>query len=323
MTRLACARAGRFGLALPPLLHRAGLTIKDIKDDDSTIAVEAQIRCLNIVAEALNDSLLGFHVARETDLRSTGFLYYVAASSDTLGEGLTRIARYSTIVNQGVELHVKAGPVLAMKFGYAGVSRLIDRHQIEAWITAVVRFCREMTGRDLQPLSIKIMHERIPESGELDAFFGRTVEFSADVDELHLAEEFAKLPNISADPYLNGLLVKYCEEVAARRKLQAGALRPNVENAIAALLPHGQANIDNVAQRLGITARTLRRRLRSENLSFARVLGDLRFALAERYLAERNLPISRIAWLLGYSEISNFSHAFRRWTGHAPRTARS
>ena len=323
MTRLACAHARRLGLSLPPLLHRAGLTINDVKDDDSPITVEAQIRCLNLIAEALGDDLLGFHIARQMDLRGTGFLYYVAASSDSLGEALMSVARYSSIVNEGVDLKVKVGKTLAIELSYAGVPRLADRHQMESWLVAVVRFCRAMAGRDLQPLSIKIMHQRIPESAELDAFFGRDIEFGADADDILFPSEVSRLPNISADPYLNRLLIKYCDEILDHRKFPADALRPNVENAIAALLPRGQANIERVAQRLGITSRTLRRRLRSENLSFARLQRELRIALAKRYLAEPNLPISRIAWLLGYGEISTFSHAFKRWTGRTPRAVRS
>lgn len=323
MTRLACAHARRLGVSLPPLLHRAGLTISDIKDDNSPITVEAQIRCLNLIAEALGDDLLGFHIARQMELRGTGFLYYVAASSDSLGEALMSIARYSSIVNEGVDLKVKVGRTLAIELSYAGVPRLADRHQMESWLVAVVRFCRAMAGRDLQPLSIKIMHQRIPESAELDAFFGRDIEFGAHADDILFPREVSRLPNISADPYLNRLLIKYCDEILDHRKFPADALRPNVENAIAALLPRGQANIEKVARRLGITSRTLRRRLRSESLSFARLQRELRIALAKRYLAEPNLPISRIAWLLGYSEISTFSHAFKRWTGRTPRAVRS
>lgn len=323
MTRLACAHARRLGVSLPPLLRRVGLTVSDIKDDNSPVPVEAQIRCLNLIAEALGDNQLGFHIARQMDLRGTGFLYYVAASSDSLGEALMSVARYSAIVNEGVDLRIKVGNLLALGLGYAGVPRLSDRHQIESWLVAVVRFCRAMAGRDLQPIGVNIMHQRIPESVELDAFFGCAVDFGADTDEVLFPNEVSKLPNMSADPFLNKLLIKYCDEILSRRKAPADMLRANVENAIAALLPHGQASIEKVAQRLGITSRTLRRRLRAKNLSFARVQRELRIALAKRYLAEPNLPISRIAWLLGYREISTFSHAFKRWTGRAPRAARS
>ena len=109
----------------------------------------------------------------------------------------------------------------------------------------------------------------------------------------------------------------------ARRKARSGVVRADVENALASLLPHGQTQIENVARRLGASPRTLRRKLAAEGLTYAGILEELRFALARHYLSERDLPISRIAWLLGYTEVSTFSHAFRRWTGRTPRADRS
>jgi len=323
MTRLAFAHARAAGYDALPLLKRVGLSLKDIKDGSIPIAVANQIRFLNGLAAALNDRLLGFHIARGMDLRSTGFLYYVAASSATLGEALIKIGRYSSIVNEGVALKVERGTAVRIVIDYAGVSRHADRHQIEAWITAVMRFCRDMTGRALLPLGIKIIHERIRESDELDVFFGRTVEFSSGVDEILLSADVVETPIISADPYLNKLLIKYCDEVLTRRKTAPGRLRADVENAVAALLPHGQASLENVAKKLGLTPRTLRRRLDAEATSFTGVVRELRLALAKRYLAEGNVSISRIAWLLGYAEVSTFSHAFRRWTGRPPRVVRA
>jgi AraC-like DNA-binding protein len=323
MTRLACAYAQRSGYDLSPLLRRFGLAPKDIEDDNVPIAVTTQIDLLNRLAEALNDKLLGFHIGNEFNLRATGFLYYAAASSETLGEALLKIGRYSSIVNEGVAVKVQCGAAVRIVIDYSGVSRQADRHQIEAWITAVIRFCRQMTGRALRPESVKVKHERIPESEEIDAFVGRRVEFGADLDEVVLPAAVGKLPIVSSDPYLNRLLIKYCDAVLARRKASPGKLRADVENTLAALLPHGQAGIEIVADKLAISPRTLRRRLAAESSSFAAVLKDLRFALAKRYLAEQNISISRIAWLLGYTEVSTFSHAFKRWAGRPPRLARS
>lgn len=323
MTHLAFAHARAAGYDALPLLKRVGLSLNDIKDESTPIAVATQIRFVNGLAAALNDRLMGFHIARGMDLRSTGFIYYVAASSGTLGEALMKIGRYSSIVNEGVAVKVERSTAVRIVINYAGVSRHADRHQIEAWITAVMRFCRDMTGRTFSPLGVKIVHQRIPESDDLDAFFGRTVEFSSRVDEIVLSTDVAGSPIISADPYLNKLLIKYCDKALARRKTAPGIVRTDVENTVAALLPHGQASLEKVANKLGITPRTLRRRLSAEATTFSRVVQELRLALAKRYLAEQTISISRIAWLLGYAEISTFSHAFRRWTGRPPRVMRA
>jgi AraC-like DNA-binding protein len=322
MTRLAGARARAAGVDLPPLLRHAGLTARDIADESVPLKVTAQIQCVNLIADALDDRLLGFHLAQTLDLRRTGFLYYLAASAEFLGQALQRIARYSTIFNEGIQLHTDVGETLRIGFEYAGVSRQSDRHQIEGWTTAIVRCCRQITGRELQPIAVRLMHQRIAETAELDSFFGRTAEFGADRDEVLFASEAAKLPIVNADPYLSRLLIAVCEQVLERRRARPGVLRADVENAIAALLPHGQARLENVAQRLRVTPRTLRRKLAGEGVSFAGLLEDLRLALARHYLAEPHLSISRIAWLLGYTEVSAFSHAFRRWTGRTPRADR-
>src|SRR3954447_13734968 len=89
------------------------------------------------------------------------------------------------------------------------------------------------------------------------------------------------------------------------------------------LLPHGKAQADEVARRLGVSQRTFARRLSLERSTSPDVVKSLRSDLAERYLTDKALSISQIAWLLGYQEVSALTHAFKRWTGKTPREARS
>jgi AraC-like DNA-binding protein len=321
ITRLACEHARSHGIKLSGILHRAGLTIADIENKDLRFGVATQIDCLDRVAKAMGDKLLGFHIGRTMDLRASRFLYYVIASAETLGDGLLNFARYAEINNEGIKIEVSGRT--KVKYHYAGVPRFTDRHQIEAWVVALIRYCREASGRRVQPISVRMMHDRIPESKELDSFFGCVVEFGAHADEVQFSSEAVHLPLVKADPHLNGLIAKYCDEVLKGREVAPRQVRTSVENLIASLLPHGQAQVDIVARKLNIAPRTLHRRLAAEGISFAGILRDLRITLARRYLAAGNLPISRIAWLLGYTEVSSFSHAFRRWTGQAPRATRS
>jgi AraC-like DNA-binding protein len=88
------------------------------------------------------------------------------------------------------------------------------------------------------------------------------------------------------------------------------------------LLPHAKASASNVAQKLAFSTRSLSRKLHDGGVAFAEILEETRAALAKRYLAERDLPVSEIAWLLGYCEVSSFNHAFKRWTGMTQRQFR-
>jgi AraC-like DNA-binding protein len=157
----------------------------------------------------------------------------------------------------------------------------------------------------------------------LDSFMGCDVVFGADTDEVEFPGAAQQMPVAGADPYLNELLIKYCEEARTRRDAGRGAFRVDVENAIAPLLPHGKARAAEIARLLGMSPRTLARRLAAEGLTFAGVLNELRVDLSRRYLQDEDLTISEVAWLLGYREVSAFTHAFKRWTGKTPRQARS
>jgi AraC-like DNA-binding protein len=323
IARLAYAQAKSAGVDVDLLLKKTALTRQDIEDPGVRLKVRDQINVLNLAAEALQDDLLGFHLAQSCDLREIGLLYYVSASSDTLGEALQRAARYSTIVNEGVCLTAIDSEDVGIGFDYVGVSRHLDRHQIEFFVTIVGRMCRHLSGRRLVPTRVRLTHLRDRVSTEFFEFFGTEVEFGAAVDEVTFESPVKDLLVVSADPYLNKLLVAYCEQALSRRPANLGSFRSVVENAIVPLLPHGKARADEIARQLGVSRRTFGRRLSLEGVTFSEVLESLRSDLAERYLSDESLSISQIAWLLGYQEVSAFTHAFKRWTGKTPRDARA
>lgn len=323
MTRLAYARLRAAGIALEPLLAKASLTERQVLDRGVRIKVRNQIDFLNLVAPAVADPFLGFHLAQTCELRELGLLYYVAASSRTLGEGWRRGARYTSVVNEGLSLSYAEGHEVTLTFDYVAVPRHIDRHQIEFSMTAMVRLCRKLTGRGLAPTRVAFTHRRNEDPSELSAFFGCDVEFGAAADQAVFDPTFRELPIVSADSHLYELLVGYGEEVLARRQMNQGSFRSQVENTIVPLLPHGKARAGEIAAMLGVSQRTFARRLAAEQATFSDVLEELRGDLARQYLVDEGLTISQIAWLLGYQEISAFTHAFKRWTGMTPREARA
>jgi AraC-like DNA-binding protein len=323
MTRLAAARATAAGLNLDPLLRKARLTAAQIQDRHARVDVAAQIAFLNLVADALPDELLGFNLAETLELREAGLLYFVLASSATLGEAMARAERYSSITNEGILLQCHDGNDFGVRCSYVGVPRHADRHQVEFWATMLVRLCQALTETSVRPIRVSFVHPRCSVSDRLDAFFGCEVAFASDRDEVAFARAASQLPLVGAEPYLNKLLVGYCQEALSHRTSPANPLRASVENALAPLLPHGKGSVGEVARVLGMSDRTLSRRLAAENLTFLGIREEMRKDLARRYLADASLSISRIAWLLGFQEVSAFTHAFRRWAGKTPTQMRA
>ena len=268
--------------------------------------------------------MAGFHLARSFDLREIGLVYYVIASSDQLADALRNAERYSQINNEGVRLRFRmqdGSAVIALE--YVNVDRDADRHQIEFWLVTLVRICRQVTNGRLSPLQVKTKHFRNRVPAEIRAFFGVDIKFGANADEIWFPRPIALLPVVGRDEYLNELLRRYAEEALARKPQERLTVRSKAEDVLSKLLPHGRATASEAARRLGMSPRTLSRNLAEEGTSFAEILDELRAALAKRYLRDQTLPVTEIAWLLGYREVSSLTHAFKRWTGTTPRRFRS
>jgi hypothetical protein len=131
LSRLAIARLRSAGLPVESLLRRAGLTPEVVADPEERLSVRSQVALLDEAAIALKDDRLGFTLARDFDPRELGLLYYVMASSQTLGDGLKRVARYSQITNEAIVVRYLEGHRLIISLSYSGVPRRSDRHQIE------------------------------------------------------------------------------------------------------------------------------------------------------------------------------------------------
>jgi AraC-like DNA-binding protein len=323
LARLAYARAAFRGVKLDPLLKKARLTQQQIRDRTVRIPTRDQIKFVNLVADALRDDCLGFHLAQNFELRASGLYYYVLASAGTFLEALQRGVRYTAIINEGMRPTCTAGKEIRLAYRYVGISRHLDRHQIEFRMAALVRLFRQLTGTRLQPVRVRFTHHRNELPADFAEMFGNDVEFSAPVDEITFRKKDGQLPLITADPHLSAVLINHCEQMLARRRGSRPSFRSRVENAVGPLLPRGKAQAGNVARELGVSSRTFARRLAAEGMTFSGVVQKLRGDLARRYLADDKLSISQIAWMLGYREVGAFSHAFKRQTGKTPREARA
>jgi AraC-like DNA-binding protein len=323
IARLACARLREFGKDATPVLTKVKARPEQVYNDAIRLEVPKQIKILELVSDELQDGLLGFHLARSFDLREVGLVYYVIASSERFADALLNAKRYCAIMNEGVRLQMRQDDrTVSIKLDYVDIERQSDRHQIEFWLVTMVRICRQVTNTRLALRHLRFRHRRDETPAEFRSFFGCDVEFGADSDEIIFPASVASLPIVGRDNYLNDLLRQYAEAALADRPKESAALRSAVEKVLAQLLPHARANISNVAKQLAMSTRTLSRKLREEGVAFTEILEKTRAALAKSYLAERDLPVTEIAWLLGYREVSSFTHAFRRWTGMTPRQFR-
>jgi AraC-like DNA-binding protein len=322
--RQAIAALRKHNIPVAPLLRRVGLSKHDFDNRKGRISAIAQTTLLEYAAEAMDDSAFGLHLAQQTNPRKAGLLFYVTSAAENVGEGLALYARYCRIVNEAVRVSLLLDQrEVVVEFELVGHSRHLARQIAEFMLAVTVKAMRELAGRDVHPIRIAFAHTRHSDRGEFRRFFGCPVEYGAMSDQASFSNETLALPLITQDLYLLEVLQPFCDEAAKERHTPQGTVRALVENEAQKLLPHGKANRQTVAKALGMSERTLARKLAEESTSYEQVLDHLRLSLALQYIKDRGISLSQIAWLLGYGESTSFNHAFVRWTGHSPTAARN
>ena len=186
---------------------------------------------------------------------------------------------------------------------------------------AVIRALNRATNRDFAPSHMTFAHPRNSGLREIHRILRCPVEFAQTTDSWVFPQRVMELPITSGDSHLLQILEAHADDLLSERRTTTG-LRGLVENQLLSLLPSGRAQMAAVAQQLGMSERSFKRHLAEEGTTFGEILERLRQQLASRYLADNRMSSHQIAWLLGYSEPSAFSHAYKRWTGTTPRRTR-
>ncbi|MGO9418420.1 AraC family transcriptional regulator [Roseiarcus sp.] len=321
--RLAIAVLKKHNVAPAPILGRAGVSEQDFDSRQRRISAASESKCLEYAAEAMDDSAFGLHLAEEANPREAGLPFYIASAANDIGEALALFARYSRIVNEAMRIKLVRAPDGVVAEITFGDHSLHGAKQVTEFATAVIlKGVREVAGRNIRPMHVSFAHGRNSDLRAFERYFRCPVEFGASRDQLAFSNETLALPLVTADPRLLETLRPICDAAAKERNTAIGSLRAAVEKETQKLLPHGKAKRHSVARSLGLSERTLTRKLADEGTTYEQISDQLRQSLALQYIKEQSVSLSQIAWLLGYEGPASFNRAFRRWTGRSPSVAR-
>lgn len=304
------------------VLAAAGLAEADLADPDRLLGLEPVLRLMQAAAEAVGDACLGLHLAESWDLGGLGVLSYAVLNAPTVGTGLRNLDRYGRSHVQGghIALHLSAGEA-RLHYDLEVSDRELARQHVESAAVVGLRIVQRLAGADWRPRRVVFGHRRPPDVSEHARIFGCPVRFAGD-EHLVIAFGAAELERsvAGADRRLLPIVEQHLEKLLSADV--KAALVQDVRGVLAQVLCDGHPTIRVVAKRLGMSVRTLQRRLDEHGVAFRDLVQQVRRELAQRYLAERGANLTEVAFLLGYSELSTFDRAFRRWTGSTPVAAR-
>ena len=319
---IAMQRLKAMRIETDPILKAAGLTRRQVSDPDAKIPFHKHAKFLTLAAEATGDSCFGLHASLELHPRQSGVLGYVLLNSASLGDALNHLQRYHRVLSEGWDVEFKIEGERAALIG-----RIIDplvkneQHAAEGALSLLLRFCEVITGEKITPIRVEFRHKKHKAATKVKERFGCPILFGRERVALVFQREVIDHAVQAADDELLKILKRYCRQILGQ-PTGPKDLSFEVRELITALLPSGQPTIDNVARELGMSARTLRRRLADEGLVYKHLLDDLRQKLALSYLSDKSISLKQVAYLLGYADLAAFNHAFHRWTGASPSTYR-
>jgi AraC-like DNA-binding protein len=308
--------AAALGVDRELLLQRVGLDAALLADPQGRLPVEIERRLWEEGALASGDPDFGLHLAEAFDKTNIGLLDYLTRFSATVGDAIALLVQYQHLITDGLQLELtrhSSPPRLELFF-----SPPPTRHLAEGLLAILVLRGRRFGGSDSNPLEVEIPHAAPRDLREHRRIFGVPLRFGRGVSRLVLDPECLARPMLSANPPVADLLGELAQ---SRNNLRPATLVEQVRAAIARQLPDGEPKLTAVARALHLSPRILQRRLVEASTSFSRLVDETRHQHALELL-ESAQPLGEIAHRLGFSELSAFHRAFKRWTGRTPGSAR-
>jgi AraC-like DNA-binding protein len=304
------------GLNPNRLLRDVGLDAKALSSVETRLPAAAVGSLLERSACLSGCTNIGLRMAEPRRLADFGAISLLLKQQPTVSHALTILLRYQNLLNEALAMRVEAaGDLVLIKEELIADFPGEKTQCLELAVGAMYGLMRSVLGERWNAVAVHFTHAAARDLSVHRRFFRAPLEFKSEYNGIVcLATDFHR-PNSAADPVLAGYAERCIDTLHSD---VANSTANDVRKTIYLLLPLARASARHVASTLGLTVRTLQRRLVSEGTEFSSLLNQVRRELAARYIDDRRHSITRIAETLGYRELSSFSHWFNREFGASP-----
>lgn len=305
------------GLDFEQMLEEAGLPLDVLAHPESLISYQ-RIECLlNMCAEASGSSLFGLEYGLYQGMEIFGPLLYLLKNAQTVEESLAELARYYHLHSSGALVTVERhGSLVIMSYKPSLDSGTESRQVIELAIGVGKQMLHALLGKNWQPNSVHLQTAPGEDVQLYRRLLGQVPQFNSTTNGCVFDSALLKAPLSEADPVLHKLMRQHMDKLDA---MPIEELPAYVQHLITSFLPSGRITVQQVADYMMLSSRTLQRYLADEGTSFQGLLETTRQTMAVRYLRESDISLTQLSGMLGYADLAAFSRAFHRWYGKSPR----
>jgi len=314
------------GASRQELAERSRIDPAELQDRDNRIPFARYIALMRAGKELCNDPALALHFGEAVDLSEMTIVGQFASASGSMADDIAQLNRYAPLT-----LEVDGGGDRIQLARIDGQLWMIDARPnpndfpelTESFFARAVCGMRRRLGETQFVKAVHVTHPEPAYRAEYDRIFQMPVVFESEKNALLLSDDFwptarAVLPS----RYVSDILSARADALLERLE-KSKSTRGRVESLLTPMLHTGDASMDAIAGKLGLSRQTLFRKLKAEGVTFAKVLDELRHKMALHYLTEKKVSVNETAYLVGFSDPAAFSRAFKRWTGSSPRTIRA
>jgi AraC-like DNA-binding protein len=307
-----------YGVDPKPLFQQAGLDPAGMLASDFRYPTTRMFKLWEAAEAATGDPCVGLVVGfnvRPTTFHALGFSWL--ASATMLG-ALRRLRRfYRVIATVPADINIELnGDSYELDIGFPDPRYPTKPLTMDAFLASIVKLCRTATNEHFHPLKVLMTRDDPGRADEYIRSFAAPVQFNTDKNALFFDRALLEAPvpgrNIGLARETDKILDRYLEA------LEPDRVASEVKHLLLRLLPSGQASQLTVASRMNRSTSTLQRQLRAEGTNYREICDGTRKSLAEQYVRDGEYSLGEIAYQLGFTDQSNFSRAFKRWTGVAP-----
>ncbi len=278
---------------------------------------KAQVnRLWNAVRSLTGDDAFSLKVIDHLNDPSINALVTTVQASQSVRDALQLLLRYYKLISSAIKITVELDREIRIIVSEAEEEPLLMPEDVDLVFGLIMRHGSFLPANEVKPSCVSLTRPHPQRWREFESFFQCPVEFAASQNQLCFPVAVLNASIPGANPILSNHLEHYFAEQSHRVADQD--LEQRLRAALLSELPSGTPKLDCLARKLNMSKRTLQRKLQAENLSYTRILDELRLELARRYLGEKRYSVQEVADRLGYSEASNFVRFFRQHEGLTP-----
>lgn len=303
------------GLDTEKLLCEAGIKNSDLDDPNSRINVGHMTQLWQLAARESDDPCFTLRLADLARADMFSGLSLAMMFSETAGEAIERMCRYSAVASSAAHLETRPGKNNSLEVTFH-LHMPVAGEALEAFMACGGRILKQITQDKFRPQEVHFSHDKSAFRAQFEAFFEAPVFFNAPVCKFVVDEPMLRLPCYQSNPELVQSMDRWMKEYLERT--DSLTITGQVQKLLLKGTIDGNVDQGAIARQLGMSTRGLQRELEKEGYSFRELLEKAKREMAEELLLRPELSLTDICHLLGFSDQSNFTKAFKRWTGKTP-----